>query len=51
VLRQTAQWYQHYQNEGGCMREFSLNQVRDYEQEFLQICAGETGPEFAGREG
>ncbi|MEE8308583.1 MAG: CDP-glucose 4,6-dehydratase [Gammaproteobacteria bacterium] len=40
VLSQTAQWYQHYLSEGGSMREFSLNQVSNYEQEFLRICAG-----------
>ena len=36
VLHQTAHWYQHYLNSGGSMREFSLSQVDQYQQQFLK---------------
>ena len=40
VLRETANWYQHYLSSDGNMREFSLGQIRIYEQKFVESCAG-----------
>ena len=44
VLGQTARWYQHYLSQDACMRDFSLGQIRLYEQEFLAKCGAKTGP-------
>ncbi len=42
VLRQTADWYQHYLNADGNMRAFSLAQIQAYEREFLGNFADQT---------
>jgi CDP-glucose 4,6-dehydratase len=43
VLNQTARWYRHHNDHGGCMREFSMQQVQDYQQEFFLKCAERAG--------
>ncbi len=47
VLGQTARWYQHYLNENGSMRDFSLGQIRQYEREFLLKCGDKPGLKIA----
>jgi CDP-glucose 4,6-dehydratase len=37
TIRQTARWYRHYQTHQGCMRDFSLSQISEYEAFMKEI--------------